>query len=274
MNVKGILFLGIVSFFTLFSFSENQVDTVCVFSSKMKMDVKSVIIKPENYNPLKHYPVVYLLHGFSDNYAQWVTAVPEIKTLSTQYQFIIVCPDGGYSSWYFDSPIDLKSQFESYITSDLVSYVDTHYSTLSDRNHRAISGLSMGGHGALYLAIRHKNLFANAGSMSGGVDLNASIGKFDIEKRLGEHNSNIELWDKNSVINMVDSLRNKDLHLLVDCGLNDFFYDINLSLHKKLISLKIDHDYIERPGEHNWEYWTNSIQYQLLFFYRCFDKSK
>ena len=274
MNIRVILFLGFVSFFTLFSFSENQVDTVSIFSTKMKIDVKSVIIKPQNYNPIKNYPVVYLLHGYSDNYAQWVTAVSEIKTLSTQYQFIIICPDGGYSSWYFDSPIDPECQFESYITSDLVRYIDTHYSTIADRSHRAITGLSMGGHGALFLAIRHKNLFAQAGSMSGGVDLNASIGRFDIEKRLGEHDSNIDLWDRNSVINIVDSLKNKELNLLIDCGLDDFFHEINLNLHKKLISLKIDHDYTERPGQHNWDYWTNSIQYQLLFFHLCFEKSK
>jgi len=132
----------------------------------------------------------------------------------------------------------------------------------------------MGGHGALYIAIRNKNLFANAGSMSGGVDLRTSTKKFDIAKRIGSIESNPREWDNRSVVNMVESLTNNELNLIIDCGVSDFFYQINAGLHRRLLSLKIDHDYIERPGDHNWEYWTNSIQYQLLFFERCFDKGK
>jgi len=257
-----------------FAFSRVQVDTVSVFSTKMKKEIKSVVIVPENYSVKKHYPVVYLLHGYSDNYAKWVKTVPAIKTLATEHQFILVCPDGGYSSWYMDSPIDSTSQYESYITKDLLPYVDAHYTTIPERSQRAITGLSMGGHGALYIAIRNKNLFANAGSMSGGVDLRTSTKKFDIAKRIGSIESNPREWDNRSVINMVESQTNNELNLIIDCGVSDFFYQINAGLHRRLLSLKIDHDYIERPGDHNWEYWTNSILYQLLFFERCFDKGK
>lgn len=253
-----------------FSFSRNQVDTVSVFASKMKKEVKSVVIVPENYSKKKHYPVVYLLHGYSDNYAKWVKTVPAIKNLSTEHQMIIVCPDGGYSSWFMDSPIDSAFQYESYITKDLLSYVDNHYATIANRNGRAITGLSMGGHGALYLAIRNKQLFANAGSMSGGVDLRSSSKKYDIAKRIGNIETSSDEWDNRSVVNMVNSLKNKELNLIIDCGVNDFFYQINNALHRRLMTLNIDHDYIERPGAHNWEYWTNSINYQLFYFDRCF----
>ena len=109
-----------------FSFARNQVDTVSVFASKMKKEVKSVVIVPENYSKKKHYPVVYLLHGYSDNYSKWVKTVPAIKSLSTEHQMIIVCPDGGYSSWFMDSPLDSAFQYESYITKDLISYIDGH----------------------------------------------------------------------------------------------------------------------------------------------------
>lgn len=254
------------------AFSRVQVDTISVFSPKMKKEVKSVVIVPENYSDRKHYPVVYLLHGYSDNYAKWVKTVPAIKTLATKHQLILICPDGGYSSWYFDSPIDSAFQYESYITKDLLTYVDAHYSTIPDRSGRAITGLSMGGHGALYLAIRNKNLFAHAGSMSGGVDLRFSTKKFDIAKRIGSVETNPTEWDNRSVVNMVNNLKNKDLDLIIDCGVSDFFYQINAALHRRLLALNIDHDYIERPGEHNWQYWTNSIQYQLLFFDNCFRK--
>ncbi len=255
------------------SFSKSQVDTVSVFSPKMKKEIKNVVIVPENYTVKKKYPVVYLLHGYSDNYAKWVKTVPSIKTLATEHQFILVCPDGGYSSWYFDSPIDSAYQYETYIAKDLVNFVDSHYSTIPDKSARAITGLSMGGHGALYIAIRNKNLFAHAGSMSGGVDLRTSTKKFDIAKRIGSIDARPDEWDNRSVVNMVNSLKNKELDIIVDCGVSDFFYQINAALHRRLIALEIDHDYIERPGQHNWEYWTNSIQYQFLFFDKCFDKA-
>jgi len=63
-------------------------------------------------------------------------------------------------------------------------------------------------------------------------------------------------------------LKNKELNLIVDCGVSDFFYKINTNLHGRLLELKIDHDYTERPGSHGWNYWTNAINYQLLFFDR------
>ncbi len=270
---RSIFFLSVLILSQL-AFSRVQVDTVSVFSTKMKKEIKSVVIVPENYSAKKHYPVVYLLHGYSDNYAKWVKTVPAIKTLSTEHQFIIVCPDGGFSSWYMDSPIDTAFQYETFITRELLPYIDSHYATIPNRSERAITGLSMGGHGALYLAIRNKNLFSSAGSMSGGVDLRSSTKKFDIAKRIGNIETNQTEWDNRSVINMVESLKNNELNLIIDCGVSDFFYQINAGLHRRLLTLNINHDYIERPGIHNWDYWSNSIKYQLLFFENCFDKSR
>ncbi len=272
--MKRINILLIFIFLFQLVFSRNQVDTISVLSAKMHKEIKAVVVVPENYSAKKHYPVVYLLHGYSDNYAKWVKTVPSIKTLSTEHQLLIVCPDGGYSSWYIDSPIDTTFQYESYIIRDLLPFVDAHYATIPNRLNRAITGLSMGGHGALYLALRNKDLFANAGSMSGGVDLRFSTKKYDLAKRLGNFETSPEEWNKRSVVNMVESLKNKELNLIIDCGVSDFFYQINAALHRRLMILNIDHDYIERPGSHNWVYWTNSIKYQLLYFDECFRSIK
>lgn len=272
--MKRFNFLLISILFFQLAFSRNQVDTISVFSPKMNKVVKSVVIVPKHYSKNKHYPVLYLLHGYSDNFAKWIKTVPSIKDLSTQHQMIIVCPDGGFSSWYFDSPIDSTFQYETFITKDLISFVDAKYATIKDRKGRAITGLSMGGHGALYLAIRNKDVFAHAGSMSGGVDLRTSTKKYDLAKRIGTIETSPKEWDDRSVVNMVSSLKNNELDLIIDCGTSDFFYQINAALHRRLLTLNINHDYIERPGVHNWEYWTNSIQYQMLFFDRCFDAAK
>ncbi len=254
--------------------AKERVDTISVFSTKMKKEVKSVVILPNKYSEKIKYPVVYLLHGYSDNYSKWVNTVPTIKKLATQHNLIIVCPDGGYSSWYFDSPIDSTYQYESFVTSDLIGYVDKNYATLSDRTGRAITGQSMGGHGALYLAIRNNHLFGQAGSMSGGVDLRTSTKKYDIAKRIGSIEMNADEWDNRSVVNMVSNLKNDELKLIIDCGISDFFYQINMALHRRLVALNINHDYIERAGAHNWMYWTNAINYQLLFFKLGFESEK
>jgi len=110
--------------------------------------------------------------------------------------------------------------------------------------------------------------------MSGGVDLRSSTKLFDIAKKIGTIETHHDEWDDRSVINMVDVLKNKELNLIIDCGVSDMFYLINAGLHRRLMALQIDHDYIERPGEHNWVYWDNSIRYQLMYFDRCFDKAK
>ncbi len=130
----------------------------------------------------------------------------------------------------------------------------------------------MGGHGALYLAFKHQNVFGVAGSMSGGVDIRPFPNNWDLSKRLGSYAQHPERWEQNSVINMLHLLTPNSLSLIVDCGTDDFFFNVNEDLHKKLLDRNIPHDYIVRPGAHNWGYWANAIKYQLLFMKDCFQK--
>ncbi|MEZ7499569.1 alpha/beta hydrolase-fold protein [Flavobacterium sp. Arc3] len=131
----------------------------------------------------------------------------------------------------------------------------------------------MGGHGALYLALKHQDLYGAAGSMSGGVDIRPFSENWDIKKRIGSITDFPENWEKNTVINMLDLAKSNKLKLIIDCGVDDFFIDVNRNLHDKMLSLKIDHDYIERPGKHNIEYWENSLKFQLLFFHNFFNET-
>ena len=124
----------------------------------------------------------------------------------------------------------------------------------------------MGGHGAFYLAFRHQDIWGAAGSMSGGLDIRPFPENWDLSKRLGTYAENREQWEDNTVINMLYLLKGDHLKLIFDCGINDFFYDGNKRMHQQLMERNIPHDYIERPGSHNWEYWANAIQYQLLYF--------
>lgn len=256
----------------LFSVFAGTVDTVATFSPSMKKEIKAVVIRPASYDKSKAYPVVYLLHGYSGNYADWVKKVKALPTYVDLYNIIIVCPDGNFSSWYFDSPADDTWKYETYVSNELVNWIDEHYSTIKNRTGRAITGLSMGGHGALFLAFRHQEVFGAAGSMSGGVDLRPFPLNWDIAKRIGSYKDNPQQWEQNSVINLTHLLTRDALSLIIDCGVSDFFYAVNVKLHEKLLERNIPHDFIARPGAHNWEYWDNAVSYQLLYMSKYFRK--
>lgn len=251
----------------------NQVDTVAVKSDKMGRDIKNVVIVPADYNDPEmqeeQYAVLYLLHGYSGTYDNWIKKKPELQDLASEYGVIIVCPDG-QDSWYIDSPIDPKMQFETYITKELVSFIDNHYRTIADPKFRAITGLSMGGHGAMSLALKHPDIYWQCGSMSGGLDIVPFPLKWKIKDRLGVYEENKDSWKEHSVQGIAEKLESTDQRIIFDCGVSDFMYNVNEALHKTLVEKKIAHDYISRPGNHSWKYWCNSIDFQMLFFSKGF----
>lgn len=246
-----------------------QVDTLQVFSASMNKSIKTVVIKPDNSKsgPLA---TLYLLHGYSGDYSNWVTKVPYLKTLVDRYNYIVVCPDGGYDSWYWDTPNDSNYQYETFITKELISAVESKYNVCKDRTGRGISGLSMGGHGALYLAIQHQDIYGAAGSTSGGVDIRPFPNNWGIIKKLGEYGENKMKWDEHTVGGILHKLKPNALQLFIDCGYEDFFYPVNQKLHNELLYLNIPHYYLNLPGKHNWEYWSQSLPYQMAFFDQYF----
>lgn len=252
----------------LFSFAEAAtVDTVVIKSAAMNKSHKCVVIKPSSYNKdTSRFPVVYLLHGHGGDYANWIKRVPLLQDYADKYGMLIVCPDGNISSWYWDSPIDSTMKYETYIAKEVPSYIDNNYRTITKREARAITGLSMGGHGAIYIAFRHSETFGACGSMSGAVDLSYSKNKYDIAKRIGDTLNYAANWVSYAAVGAVQNLPKKNLSIIIDCGNLDYFAPANKTLHEKLNSLKIPHDYIERPGNHDWNYWRNSIEFHLLFF--------
>jgi S-formylglutathione hydrolase FrmB len=252
------------------------VDTISIPSKAMGKSFKCVVIRPDSYEfetgKKKTYPVVYLLHGYGGWYSNWVTRMPHLVGFADKYQFIIVCPEGK-DSWYIDSPVDPSMKFETYVGVEVPGYIDSLYNTIKDRSGRAITGFSMGGHGGLYLGLRHADFFGACGSMSGGVYLRPFPKNWQLMKRLGDTISKAENWEKYSVINVIEQKPNDSLAIIIDCGSRDFFFDVNNALHAKMENLKIAHDYIIRPGQHDWPYWMNAVQYQFLYFSNYFERS-
>ena len=248
-----------------------NVDTVSIYSQSMRKSFKCVVINPEKKGPL---PVVYLLHGWTGNFSNWIMKVPGLKQQADELGIMIVCPDGHTSSWYIDSPIDSTMKYETFIGKEVPDYIDAHFPTIRDRKARAITGLSMGGYGALYLGFRHAETFGAVGSMSGGVDLKPLKKQYDISKRIGDSVNHASNWINYSISHVIETKPKDSLAIIIDCGIDDQFYFANAELHKKMLEYKIQHDYIERPGKHDWNYWANAVKYQLVYFSNYFGKSK
>lgn len=261
----GIFFTGITSAAT--------VDTIAIYSNSMYKDLKAVVIKPDSYKKQSNrFPVVYLLHGYDGWYSNWIIREPKLKEYADAWQLIIVCPDGARSSWYFNSPLDSNYRYETYIAVEVVRDIDRRYRTIADAKHRAITGLSMGGHGAFYLALRHPDTFGAAGSMSGGLDMKEVGYRFDVPLRIGDTLAYPQNWIDYSVTGMIAKYAGTPVTLIFDCGTGDFFIGSNRKLHQEMLRLKIPHEYTERPGIHSWDYWKNSVSYQLYFFRNFFKK--
>lgn len=263
---KILILLNFLLLFNL-NLSAAQVDTVLINSTKMDTAFKSVVVLPENCSDFdkNSYPVVYLLHGWSGKYSNWAQKT-DLGSLADKYNFIIICPDGGYAGWYLDSPLKKDSQYETYIAKEVVAYVDKNYQTIAETSGRFICGLSMGGQGAINLIANHPDIFAAAGSMSGVMHLIEASKKFGLIELIGSYEINPERWNINSTINQIEKLKGLNKGILIDCGTEDRFIESNRKLHQKMMALKIDHVYIERPGGHSWDYWTNALDYHLLFF--------
>ena len=148
------------------------IDTVEIRSNAMNKARKCIVITPGNNKKSKElYPTVYLLHGFGGNYSNWIRRVPQLAAYADEYKTLIVCPDGEFGSWYYDSPVDSSMRYETYVAKEIPAFIETNYPAIRDRKARAISGLSMGGHGGLFLGFRHANFFGACGSMSGALVL-------------------------------------------------------------------------------------------------------
>lgn len=251
-----------------------RVDSLSVHSPAMKRDVKVTVICPDKVVQGEKCPTLYLLHGYGGNEKTWLTQIKtDLPEIADRNGIIIVCPDGE-NSWYWDSPVNKDYRYETFMYQDLVQYIDMNYATKADRNHRAITGLSMGGHGGLWLSIRHQDVFGGGGSMSGGLDIRPFPDNWHMKDQLGEEATNQEIWDNHTVINQLDKLNDGALAIIIDCGYDDFFLEVNKAVHEKLLEKGIGHDFIVRPGVHKNNYWNNAIDYQILFFKKFFDKSK
>jgi S-formylglutathione hydrolase FrmB len=215
------------------------------------------------------FPTLYLLHGLSDDHTAW-TARTSVERYVEDLPLIVVMPNG-QRGWYTDAVNKPSEGFETYIARELVGFVDATFPTIAARGGRALAGLSMGGYGALKLALKNPDLFCAAHSFSGAVDMSS--------RNLNDNTQ----WVKELKLVFGDVIAGtpNDLFALTkdgdpatrpaisfDCGVKDFLIEDNRRFHAHLNALGIDHVYAEYPGDHNWEYWDTHIQDALPWIAR------
>ncbi|MFT4203890.1 MAG: alpha/beta hydrolase-fold protein [Chitinophagaceae bacterium] len=236
----------------------SQPDTVLVF-------------KPATYNDHQQYPLVYLLHGYSANYRQW-SQTTDLQKLADRYGMVIVTPDG-FVSWYVNSPFDKGSRMEDFFFKELAPKV--HQSFNIDGKNIFISGLSMGGYGALRYFILHADYFNTAGSSSGALEIDfpnfKNVSRHfwqtdrltnDLARNLG----NPENWNSYSISTLLKQNTDFKKAFIFDCGTDDILYPNAENLKSLTDSLKIPTTFISQPGGHNTEYWSKSIEHHFVYF--------
>lgn len=253
--------------------SAQQVIHKNVHSNKMNKDVKTIIVVPK-FKKDKLYKTVYILHGFSASPERAIQHdIPNLEKMAEKYETIYILPDGNYSSWYVDSPIDSKSQYETFIGQELVHYIDANYPTKKDKKYRGITGWSMGGYGALSIGLAKNETFSAVGSVCGALDFSSfgeSYHNYQVDKVLGDL---AKLPSSYFMFNKINKMKSNNQYYIVDCGTEDTeMIGMNRDFHERLTKEKIEHLYIESPGVHNANYWRKALGNQLVLFNEYFDK--
>jgi S-formylglutathione hydrolase FrmB len=211
------------------------------------------------------FPVVFLLHGWNGSYHQW-NDITGCQQLADRYGFIIVCPDAMTDSWYINSPAIKRSRYADFFFSDLLPFISAHYRI--DQKNRFITGLSMGGHGALYLFAQKPGLFRSAGSLSGVLELGPCRDEYRISDYLGLNGGGADsaLLQSYSVSGNIAKIARAGKPVIFSCGTADRFFPMNERFRKLCDEYRIDATYIISPGDHNYTYWKSAIGFQFEFF--------
>jgi len=285
-----------------------------VTSAALGVSKHLVVYLPPSYDrdTSRRFPVVYYLHGLSGSETDWLSkgsidVAADSLFAAGAHEMILVMPDGDdgwYTSWaqqvslascadtlHTESPdryCVAHERYDDYIAHDVVQFIDAHYRTRADRAHRGIAGLSMGGYGAVILALHYPTVFAAAASHSGVLSTlyvgphpfteparyAASVG--DARPAAGSFWPRYQLYWGNDLARWYDAdpahAAAALLHsgrpmpaLFIDCGSDDGFVDQNRAFHAELARLGIPHSYAEWPGAHSWRYWSTHVRQSLAW---------
>ena len=255
---------------------------------------------------------MFYLHGLFGSETDWLSKgsidiVADSLFAAGTREMIVVMPDGDdgwYTTWtrqvaygtcadtvHVEAPDRYcveHERYDDYIARDLVAFVDGRYRTLADRAHRGIAGLSMGGYGALSLALRYPDVFGAGASHSGVVSplyvgprpFAGSAQYASTTEQLRQSTGGIwaryenfwgtrlERWHDADPTHVVELLVRHGARvpaLFFDCGVDDGLIDQNRALNAELTRLGVAHHYAEWPGAHTWRYWNAHVPQSLAW---------
>ncbi|MGA7723114.1 MAG: alpha/beta hydrolase family protein [Ignavibacteriaceae bacterium] len=281
--IAGIIFMLPLNLYS--QVSRGIVKEGVIIQSKiLNKEVRYTIYLPYDYETSsRYYPVVYLLHGYSDNDMGWIQ-FGEANTIADEgianrqiTPMILVMPDGGVS-WYMNN-YDNSVRYEDFFFQEFVPYIESHYRIRAEKRYRGIAGLSMGGNGTLLYSFKHPDMFAACAAFSVGVRTDEEVivhDSADWEKTFGNvfgHNlfGKDRLTDHYYSNNLFYLIKNtsadklKSVRIYIDCGDKDFLYKGNSALHVMLRDYNIPHEYRTREGGHQWSYWRSGLLDALKF---------
>jgi len=264
----------------------SRVQTIQFESKLVGKTLPYNVLLPVNYNlpdsRTKRYPVVYLLHGLTGHYTNWLEKT-KLVDYTAPYEFIIVMPEGN-DGWYTDSATVPTDKYESYILQELIPDVEKRFRASSNAGNRAIAGLSMGGYGALKFGVKYPQQFVFAASMSGALGA-ASWTESDLKGLEFILRSLQSVYgSEGSPTRAANDLGRlyRDLpaasiaslpYIYLDCGTEDPLLQVNRDFAAILMTRKIPHEYRQLPGSHSWTYWDSQVQEVLRIAARRFGKS-
>ncbi len=233
------------------------------FSQTLDRRVSMNVILPEVGKP--PYATFYLLHGLSDDHTRWARQT-SIERYVEGLPLIVVMPDGARG---FYTRHNQGHDYAKYIAQDVVQFVERNFPARPRRQSRCIGGLSMGGYGALRIALGYPDLFISATSHSGALMIGS-------RKRKGTVLADWEyaqIFGRNPVGTDHDLLHlamnarqaGRLPKIRIDCGTEDFLFQDNREFTKRLTEMGVPHEYEEFPGAHNWTYWDEHVQDALKF---------
>jgi S-formylglutathione hydrolase FrmB len=263
-------------------------ESLSVKSKILGHDIKYSVYLPSDYYSSKRlYPVLYLLHGYTDNETSWIqfgevniTADKLIENREAA-PMIIVMPDAGLS-WYINNYND-SIRYEDAFFSEFLPTIEKTYRIREQKEFRAIGGLSMGGYGSILYALKHPEMFVACLPFSAAIRNDSlmfkrlQIGESSSNKCYGKMNGDTlpETWNKNNVLKLAASLpldQLKSTKYYIDCGDKDDLFYGNSLLHLVLKQRGVPHEFRVRGGKHEWAYWRQSIEDGLKFVSPIFNR--
>lgn len=235
------------------------------FSKSIVKQVATYILLPDVGEP--PFPVFYLLHGLSDDHTIWQRRT-RIEDYVAGLPLIVVMPDG-YRGFYTKN--EQGPDYDTYIASELPTVIERNFPAQTTRAGRCIGGLSMGGYGALRIALAHPDRYVSANSHSGALEWGRKTWtkpeQAEFRRILGESpkgtNHDLEhLALRAKAAGQLPQMR-------IDCGTEDHLLPDSRSFHQFLADQDIPHEYAEYPGDHSWPYWDEHVRQALDFHGRA-----